>query len=92
SPTLRGGDVADAAPQPEASPRRWYLGEEGDTLYDIARFELGQSARWTEIVEMNRATVGDSFSKLRPGTRLLLPSNATSHPVATRPNRDARRY
>ena len=51
-----------------------YVVEEGDTLFDIARFELGKASRWVEIYELNRSTIGESVDYLRPGTRLRLPS------------------
>jgi hypothetical protein len=46
---------------------------EGDTIYDIAQFELGRSSRWVEIVALNRATLGDDVHFLRAGMTLVLP-------------------
>ena len=50
-----------------------YQVEEGDTLYDIARYELGNAARWVEIYELNQSIVGQDYDYLRPGTELVLP-------------------
>lgn len=70
------------------SDKRIYVVEEGDTLFDIARYELGDAGRWTEIYEMNRDVLGDEVDHLRPGTRLLLPAlrdraTLTKEPPAT---------
>jgi len=53
---------------------RTYIVEEGDTLYDIARYELGAGGRWPEIYQLNSQTLGNDFDYLRPGTRLKLPA------------------
>jgi nucleoid-associated protein YgaU len=57
---------------------RVYQVVEGDTLYDIAKFELGKSSRWAEIYDLNRDLLGDDFDYLRPGTELILPSDNSS--------------
>ena len=66
---------------------RVYTVEEGDTLFEIARRELGKPSRWSEVYQLNRETLGGDFDYLRPGTELLLPadgngSGAISTPVA----------
>ena len=53
---------------------RVYVVGEGDTLFDIARHELGRAARWTEIYDLNRDVLGEDFDYLRPGTELVLPA------------------
>lgn len=53
---------------------RTYVVEEGDTLFDIARFELGKASRWAEIYELNRDVLGNNFDYLKPGTQLALPA------------------
>jgi len=69
---------AGKSPMLQASARgpvggQVYVVEEGDTLFDIARHELGKASRWSEIYAMNRAALGDDFDYLQPGTELLLP-------------------
>jgi nucleoid-associated protein YgaU len=54
---------------------RVYTVVDGDTLFEIARHELGRPARWAEIYELNRDVVGDDFDYLRPGTELILPDH-----------------
>src|SRR5262249_46209519 len=55
-------------------PGRVYTVTEGDTLFEIARHELGKPARWAEIYELNREVLGDDTDFLRPGTELILPA------------------
>lgn len=74
-----------------ASPRNrsaeFYTVAEGDTLFDIARHELGKASRWLEIYELNRDQLGDDFTRLAPGTQLTLPGDSPE-PIASRPRRD----
>ncbi len=64
-----------------------YTVEEGDTLFDIARYELGKGSRWVEIYELNRTLLGDDFDYLTPGLQLTLPSdNNTPVDTITRRN------
>lgn len=63
---------------------RTYLVEEGDTLFDIARYELGKASRWGEIYDLNRDILGDDFDHLNPGTELLLPEAPTGDSMTRR--------
>ena len=54
-----------------------YTVEEGDTLYDIARYELGDASRWVEIHELNRHLLQGDFDYLVPGMKLVMPSTST---------------
>lgn len=54
---------------------RLYVVQEGDTLSDIALYELGRSSRWTEIYQLNRQALGQDFDYLPPGLELALPSH-----------------
>jgi nucleoid-associated protein YgaU len=73
---------------------RSYTVAEGDTLFDIARYELGKASRWAEIYELNQDVLGKDFDYLVPGTQLALPEDAPSHPnpIARRPEKENRRY
>lgn len=51
-----------------------YVVQEGDTLFDIARYVLGKASRWVEIYELNRDLLGDDVNYLQPGMKLLLPA------------------
>ncbi|MEX0978033.1 MAG: LysM peptidoglycan-binding domain-containing protein [Pirellulales bacterium] len=61
-----------------------YVVEEGDTLFDIARFELGKASRWAEIYELNRGQLGEDFDYLRPGTELRLPARSRAAETISR--------
>lgn len=53
-----------------------YVVQDGDTLFDIARYELGKASRWAEIYDLNRHQLGDDYNYIAPGTRLVLPAEA----------------
>ena len=63
---------------------RVYTVEDGDTLYDIARYKLGKGSRWPEIYELNRDALQDNFDYLTPGMKLLLPETGDSGTVTRR--------
>ena|GEM_PF-3559870 len=56
---------------------RNYTVEPGDTLYDIAKYELGNATRWVEIYELNKTRLGDNFDYLTNGMQLTLPDDAS---------------
>jgi nucleoid-associated protein YgaU len=60
---------------------RIYVVEEGDTLFDIARHELGKASRWGEIYELNRDALGKDYHYLAPGMQLRLPEKAAGAPA-----------
>lgn len=64
---------------------RIYVVEEGDTLFDIARYELGKASRWVEIHRLNRDLVGDDVDYISAGMRLVLPHDHPSERVTQRP-------
>ena len=86
--------VKPCSQQVSAQPRRAnggnvYVVEEGDTLFDIARYELGKASRWTEIYDLNRDVLGEDFDYLQPGIELALPAKNRETDSLTR-QRDAR--
>jgi nucleoid-associated protein YgaU len=56
--------------------------QEGETLFDIARQQLGKASRWVEIYQLNRERLGDKLENFRPGMTLLLPEDAVSAQAA----------
>jgi nucleoid-associated protein YgaU len=67
---------------------RVYVVQEGDNLFDIARYELGKPTRWTEIVDLNREVLGPSLQDLNyltPGMKLLLPQDRPAGELSRRP-------
>ncbi|HEY4760147.1 MAG TPA: LysM domain-containing protein [Thermoguttaceae bacterium] len=66
---------------------RTYTVDEGDSLYDIARFELGKASRWVEIYDLNRDLLGNDIERLIPGTQIILPEDNSQNadPLTRRP-------
>jgi len=81
SALVQPGAAPAAAPAPR-SGKDVYIVAEGDTLFDIARYELGKASRWAEIYELNRATLGEDFDFLRPGTELVMPARERGSEVS----------
>jgi len=69
----RPADAMLAGGRPVAAAQATYTVREGDTLFDIARRQLGKASRWTEVYELNRQALGENLENLRPGTQLVLP-------------------
>ena len=67
------------------APGKAYEVQEGDTLFDIARYELGKASRWVEIYELNQDVLGEEFDYLTPGMRLVLPEDQSPGTVTQRP-------
>ena len=66
-------DAAQSVSASRSAGGRIYVTQHGDTLYDIARRELGKASRWTEIYELNRAQIGNDYNFVPPGLKLVLP-------------------
>jgi nucleoid-associated protein YgaU len=66
---------------------RIYVVQEGDTLFDIARHELGKASRYGELIERNRDMLGGQYHYLTPGMQLVLPPDNRTAPqqVTSRP-------
>ena len=67
---------------------RVYVVQEGDNLFNIARYELGKATRWTEIVTLNKDRLGTSLNDLNyltPGMKLLLPDDPPTANIGQRP-------
>src|SRR5947199_175969 len=62
-----------------------YVVEEGDTLFKIAKDQLGSPSKWGQIYQLNRDVLRD-YDYLKPGTELLLPTGETRpDPIARQP-------
>lgn len=75
--------VADNVPPAEqrradASNSRIYEVARGETVYDIARKELGRVSRWREILELNAEQLGGDIDAIEPGMKLRLPEEGRS--------------
>lgn len=82
----RGGSMLLASSPERARGGRRYLVANGDTLFHIAKRELGKASRWKEIYELNQDQLGEDFNYLSPGMELRLPEEggAKPDPVADR--------
>ncbi len=63
---------------------RVYVVQKGDTLYDIAKYELGKPSRWVEIIKLNRDLLGGQIDYLTPGMKLVLPDDESAGTVTRR--------
>ena len=68
----------------ESRPTKIYVVEQGDTIYDIAKYELGKASRWAEIIALNRSLLGNDIHFVRPGMKLRLPDDAAARQPASR--------
>ena len=62
-----------------------YTVQAGDTLFDIARYKLGNGARWPEIYDLNFKMLQGDFNYLTPGMKLFLPEEPVDS-VTKRPS------
>ena len=71
--------------EPSSAPpgTRAYVVQPGDTIYDIARSELGSAKRWTEIYQLNRDVLGKQADYITPGMRLFLPQESGGPGILT---------
>lgn len=73
-PSKAPGPIAHTATAaPIQPPTRVYLVGENESVFDVARHELRDAARWTEIYQLNAAAIGDQLAEIPPGTRLRVP-------------------
>lgn len=57
----------------EEPTQRIYEVKRGDSLYSIAKNELGRGSRWQELYDLNKDVIGNNPSLLRLGIDLVLP-------------------
>jgi nucleoid-associated protein YgaU len=76
SAVVRASAIPASTRGRRASGANAYVVAEGDTLFDIARYELGKASRWAEIYELNRDVLGEDYDHLRPGTELVMPERS----------------
>jgi nucleoid-associated protein YgaU len=66
------GQARTASANVEVGPGNYEV-QAGDTLFRIARRELGNGSRFAEVYELNRDQIREPTERLEPGTRLRLP-------------------
>ena len=75
-----GHSTTAPTPKPPAAPpapaAKTYTVAPGDTLWAIAKKQLGAGNRWPEIYEKNRAVIGDNPDRIKPGQVLTIPESS----------------
>ncbi|MDI6872284.1 MAG: LysM peptidoglycan-binding domain-containing protein [Bacillota bacterium] len=73
--------VGEEAPPAEQRSRtdtkpvpKVYVVKPGDSLYSIARTQLGSGSKWRTIYDANKATIGPDPNKLTAGMKLVMPA------------------
>ncbi len=67
-PAKRVVTEVPAKPKP-----RIYTVKEGDSLWRIARDQLGDASRHPELAKLNEAALGGDPDNLKPGLKIILP-------------------
>ncbi len=69
--------VTSAVPMTGSRPvaKRTYEVKSGDSFYAIARDQLGNAARWKELLALNHDLVKGDPTRLRPGQVVVLPES-----------------
>lgn len=72
---IRTSPEAPAASRPDTKPiPKVYTVRTGDSLYRIAKMELGSGSKWKSIYDLNAKAIGPDPNKLVPGTKLIMPA------------------
>ncbi|MFD2330382.1 LysM peptidoglycan-binding domain-containing protein [Cohnella sp. GCM10020058] len=73
-PKVRTKAASGATVRTDMKPvPKTYVVRQGDTLYAIAKRELGSSARWNEVYAKNKALIGSDPNLILPGQKLVMP-------------------
>lgn len=67
--------IAQQRPRPDTKPvPKTYVVKSGDTLWKIAKKELGNGNKYSAIYEANKDIIGPDPNKIFPGQKLVLPT------------------
>jgi nucleoid-associated protein YgaU len=66
-------EIAQAKPTDAPSGSSEYTIQSGDNLWDIARKQLGDGSRWSEIYKLNADVIGQNPDLIQPGAMLKMP-------------------
>jgi len=62
--------------QTDSTAAAQYTVQKGDSLWNIAKDQLGGGAKWQEIYKLNEHLIGQNPDLIYPGTQLQLPGGA----------------
>lgn len=69
-----GGGTTAVEPRPDIKPvPKTYTVKPGDTLWGIAKLNLGSGSRWREIYDANAGVIGPDSDRIYPGQELVMP-------------------
>ncbi|RKN86033.1 LysM peptidoglycan-binding domain-containing protein [Paenibacillus ginsengarvi] len=68
-----GGTATEARPDLKPVPKT-YTVQSGDSLWAIAKLNLGSGSRWRDIYEMNTSVIGPNPDRILSGQELVMPS------------------
>ncbi|MEW6540565.1 MAG: LysM peptidoglycan-binding domain-containing protein [Bacillota bacterium] len=69
-----GAGVSTVAARPDTKPvPGTYTVKAGDSLWKIAKMQLGDGAKWKQIYEANREVIGPDPNLIKPGQQLVMP-------------------
>lgn len=60
---------SDTKPVPKV-----YVVKPGDSLWKIAKLQLGDGSKYSAIYDANKAVIGHDLNKIKPGTKLVMPA------------------
>jgi nucleoid-associated protein YgaU len=69
TPAANQRSRTDGKPVPKV-----YVVKSGDTLYTIAKSQLGSGGQWQAIYDANKTAIGPDPNKLTAGTKLVMPA------------------
>lgn len=70
---VNGGASTEARPDLKPVPKT-YTVRPGDSLWAIAKLQLGSGSRWREIYDLNVAVIGPDADLIQPGQELVMPT------------------
>lgn len=72
--TVQPAPQVESRPRPDTKPvPKVYVVKPGDSLYKIAKLQLGDGKRWRDIYLANQKAIGPAPDKLQPGIKLVMP-------------------
>jgi nucleoid-associated protein YgaU len=71
-------DQIAQAPQATDATGGQYTVQSGDSLWDIARHQLGDGSRWGEIYRVNADVIGQNPDIIHPGLQLRMPDGTNT--------------